>query len=82
MPIDPDNPPIWLSKLHVSAAQLSPSDYSATPAEGILQVCRLSNAHRMLERSMKQALGHDSAAMPLPPPYGLFKTSHRHGKST
>lgn len=44
MPIDPDDPPIWLRKLHVSAAQLSPSDYPATPEEGMLQVCRLSDA--------------------------------------
>ncbi|HEU5408972.1 MAG TPA: hypothetical protein VFU48_14480, partial [Nitrospira sp.] len=58
---------IWLRKLHVSAAQLSPSDYSATPEEGILQVCRLSDAHRVLERAMKQALGH--APLPVPPPF-------------
>jgi hypothetical protein len=44
MPIDPDDPPIWLRKLHVSAAQLSPSDYPATPEEGMLQVCRLSDS--------------------------------------
>jgi len=44
MPIDPDDPPIWLRKLHVTAAQIDPSDYPATPAEGILQVCRLSDA--------------------------------------
>jgi hypothetical protein len=25
MPIDPDDPPIWLRKLHVSAAQISPT---------------------------------------------------------
>jgi hypothetical protein len=44
MPIDPDDPPIWLRKLHVSAAQISPSDYPATPEDGILEVCRLSDA--------------------------------------
>lgn len=66
MPIDPDDPPIWLRKLHVSAAQLSPCDYPATPEEGILQVCRLSDAHRALERAMKQALGLDPS--PLHPP--------------
>jgi hypothetical protein len=43
MPIDPDDPPIWLRKLHVTAAQLSSSDYASTPEEGILRVCRLSD---------------------------------------
>ena len=66
MPIDPDDPPIWLRKLHVTAAQIDPSDYPATPAEGILQVCRLSDAHRALENAMKRALGQ-SPSPPLSP---------------
>ena len=66
MPIDPDDPPIWLRKLHITAAQINPSDYPATPAEGILQVCRLSDAHRALERAMKLALGQPPSP-PLPP---------------
>lgn len=66
MPIDPDDPPIWLRKLHVTAAH-TPSDYPATPAEGILQVCRLSDAHRALESAMKRALGQ--APSPLLPPF-------------
>jgi hypothetical protein len=49
MAFDPANPPIWLRKLHVSAAQISPTDYAATPEEGILTVCRLSSAqHRWM----------------------------------
>jgi hypothetical protein len=55
MPIDPDDPPIWLRKLHVSAAQLSPGDYPATPAEGILQVCRLSDAQLALMKAFEQS---------------------------
>ena len=51
MPIDPDDPPIWLRKLHVSAAQLSPCDYPATPAEGSLQVCRLSDAALVITKA-------------------------------
>ena len=69
MPIDPDDPPIWLRKLHITAAQISPTDYPATPEEGILQVCRLSDAHRALERAMKEALGHEPVS--LPPPYEI-----------
>ena len=67
MPIDPDDPPIWLRKLYVTAAQIDPNDYPATPAEGILQVCRLSDAHRALESAMKRALGQ--APSPLLPPF-------------
>ena len=44
MPVDPANPPIWLRKLHVTAAQISPADYPASSSEGILAVCRLSTA--------------------------------------
>ncbi|THJ22063.1 MAG: hypothetical protein CAF45_010715 [Nitrospira sp. CG24E] len=55
MPIDPDDPPIWLRKLHMTAAQIDPSDYPATPAEGILQVCRLSDAQLALTKAFKRS---------------------------
>lgn len=55
MPIDPDDPPIWLRKLHVSAAQISPSDYPATPEEGILEVCRLSDAALALSKTFSES---------------------------
>ena len=60
MPIDPDDPPIWLRKLHVSAAQLSPGDYPATPAEGILQVCRLSDAALAITKAFRRSLNSQS----------------------
>ncbi|WHZ15048.1 MAG: hypothetical protein OJF52_001889 [Nitrospira sp.] len=48
MALNPVNPPIWLRNLHVTAAQISPDDYPATPKEGILQGCELSDlAHRV-----------------------------------
>ena len=56
MPIDPDDPPIWLRKLHVTAAQIDPGDYPATPAEGILQVCRLSDAQLALTKAFEQSM--------------------------
>lgn len=55
MPIDPDDPPIWLRKLPVTAAQIDPSEYPATPAEGILQVCRLSDAQLALITAFEQS---------------------------
>jgi len=55
MPIDPDDPPIWLRKLHISAAQLSPGDFPATPAEGILQVCRLSDAALAITKAFRRS---------------------------
>ncbi len=55
MPFDPADPPIWLRKLHVSAAQIHPSDYPATPEEGILLVCRLSDAQLALQQAFAQA---------------------------
>ena len=55
MPIDPDDPPVWLRKLHVSAAQISPSDYPATPEEGILEVCRLSDAALALSKTFSES---------------------------
>ena len=62
MGLDPANPPIWLRKLHVTAAQISPTDYPPTPAEGVLLVLRLSDAHRALAKAFADAL------FPDPPP--------------
>jgi hypothetical protein len=52
--IDPDDPPIW-RKLHVTAAQINPSDYPASPEEGILQVSRLSDAARALSKTFSES---------------------------
>lgn len=60
MVFDPANPPIWLRKLHVTAQQISPTDYPATPEEGILLVCRLSDAQLALSKSFRSALYPDS----------------------
>jgi len=59
MPIDPDDPPIWLRKLHVTAKQLSSDEYPATSAEGILQVCRLSNAQHKLIQAFRDSHGEE-----------------------
>ena len=64
---DPDNPPIWLRKLHVSAAQISPDDYARTPEEGILLGCALSDAVRVWSLACAQALGF--APLPPRPPF-------------
>ncbi|MER3422592.1 MAG: hypothetical protein C4293_04510 [Nitrospiraceae bacterium] len=56
MALDPLNPPIWLRKLHVSAQQISPDDYAATPEEGILLVCELSDAHLALAEAFASSL--------------------------
>jgi hypothetical protein len=56
MAFDPGNPPIWLRKLHVTAAQIDPGDYAPTPEEGILRVCRLSDAHQILAKAFADAL--------------------------
>jgi hypothetical protein len=61
MAFDPANPPIWLRKLHESAAQISPTDYPPTPEEGILLVCKLSDEHLALAKAMAAAL------LPYPP---------------
>ena len=63
MAFDPANPPIWLRKLHVSAAQISPTDYPLTPEEGILLCCRLSDAAQAWSKACARAL----ALPPLPP---------------
>ncbi len=63
MALDPANPPIWLRKLHVTAAQIDPTDYPATPEEGILQCCRLSDEHLALAKAFAAALySHPSEA--------------------
>ncbi len=66
MPFDPANPPIWLRKLHVVAAQISPDDYASTPEEGILLGCRLSSAHLAFANALHAALGLPSLP-PCPP---------------
>lgn len=66
MGFDPANPPIWLRKLHVSAAQISPTDYPATPREGILLCCRLSDAQRAWSKALHAALGLPSPSTPPP----------------
>lgn len=70
MAFDPANPPIWLRKLHVTAAQISPADYPVTPEEGILQCCKLSHlAHRF---SAACGRAFDSGCFPTP----LHWTAH------
>jgi len=61
MAFDPANPPIWLRKLHVTAAQISPDDYPTTPEEGILDCCRLSDAHMALSKTFAAALFPESS---------------------
>lgn len=55
MALDPDHPPIWLRKLHVTAQQLVPSDYAASPEEGMLMVCRLSDAQMAWVKAFSRA---------------------------
>lgn len=72
MAFDPANPPIWLRKLHVSAAQIAPEDYAPTPEEGVLNGCRLSDAVRAWSEACARALGHPPCS-PRPPfdnPFG------------
>jgi hypothetical protein len=66
MAFDPANPPIWLRKLHVSAAQISSHDYAITPEEGLLECCRLSDAIRGWSKVCTEALG--LVPLPAPPP--------------
>lgn len=56
MALDPANPPIWLRKLHVSAAQINPTDYPASAVEGILAVCRLSDAQHRWVSALRDAV--------------------------
>lgn len=67
MAFDPVNPPIWLRKLHVSAAQISAADYALTPEQGIVECCRLSDAMQRWSKACVQALG--LSPLPCPPPF-------------
>lgn len=67
MAFDPDNPPIWLRKLHVSAVQISAGDYAATPEQGIVECCHLSDAIHRWSKACAQALG--LPPLPCPPPF-------------
>ena len=67
MAFDSANPPIWLRKLHVTAAQIDPGDYPPTPEEGILRACRLSDDMCVLSRAFTEALG--IAPLPPSPPF-------------
>ena len=69
MAFDPANPPIWLRKLHVSAAQINPTDYPASAVDGILAVCRLSTAQhrwRSALRSVVEQSDRTGSAAPQP----------------
>lgn len=69
MAFDPDHPPIWLRKLHVSAAQINPTDYPVSAVEGILAVGRLSSAqHRWISALRSTRDKSDLADPTLPPP--------------
>jgi hypothetical protein len=67
MALDPANPPIWLRKLHVTAAQISADDYAPTPEQGIVECCRLSDAMQRWSKACAQALG--LSPLPCPPPF-------------
>lgn len=62
MAFDPANPPIWLRKLHVSAAQISPTDYPASAVEGILTVGRLSTAQHRWMSALRGAVEESDRA--------------------
>jgi hypothetical protein len=64
MALDPDHPPIWLRKLHVTAQQLVPSEYAASPEEGMLRVCRLSDAQLELMKAFARARERHSTGRP------------------
>lgn len=69
MAFDPDHPPIWLRKLHVSAAQINPTDYPVSAVEGILAVGRLSSAqHRWISALRSTRDKSDLADPTLPQP--------------
>lgn len=67
MAFDPNNPPIWLRKLHVSAAQISTTDYAPTPEQGIMECCRLSDAIQRWSKACAQAL--NLSPIPCSPPF-------------
>jgi hypothetical protein len=73
MSFDSKNPPVWLRKLHANSAQVSPSDYSATPEEGLLSCCRLSDAVIAWSLACAEALDLSpaSASAPLDHPFAM-----------
>jgi hypothetical protein len=75
MAFDPAHPPIWLRKLHVTAAEIDPSDYAPTPEEGILRMCRLSDEMNALSRAFAEALG--TAPFPAADPFDNSLSLHR-----
>lgn len=72
MPFDPANPPIWLRKLHVSAAQINPKDYPASAVEGLLAVCRLSNAQHRWISALRGAVEQESNGTRTTVPHSSF----------
>jgi hypothetical protein len=67
MSFNAKHPPIWLRKLHVSAAQARPSDYPARPEDGILLCCSLSDEVRAWSLACTGALGLSQMSAPAPP---------------
>lgn len=67
MAFDPNNPPIWLRKLHVTAAQINPTDYPASAAEGILAVCHLSDAQHRWISALRGAVEESDRARTIVP---------------
>jgi len=74
MAFDPANPPIWLRKLHVSAAQINPKDYPTSAVEGILAVCRLSNAQHRWISTLRGAGQRESDGRRTTVPHSSFGT--------
>jgi hypothetical protein len=83
MVFDPANPPIWLGKLHVSAAQISAADYAPTPEQGIVECCRLSDAMQRWSKACRPGTGTvappvpSSLRQPLPPHFTDRPTRRR-----
>ena len=67
MAFDPANPPIWLRKLHASAAQINPTDYPVSATEGILAVCRLSSAQHRWISALRGAIEESDCTHPVIP---------------
>jgi len=67
MSFDAKHPPIWLRKLHVSAAQARPSDYPARPEDGILLCCSLSDEVHAWSLACTDALGLSQMSAPAYP---------------
>jgi hypothetical protein len=75
MAFDPANPPIWLRKLHVTAAQISPTDYPASPVVGILQGCELSDLVHRISSACSRAF--DLGLLPRPLDWIIHSTQIR-----